>query len=218
MPHEEHRRHRHRRIRRVKALLRYMPRRAVFHRYPFIGRFAAFARKQPYLWSFKASNLTRAYYAGSILSLLPVMGIQLPTALLLAVLLRTNLMVLGGLQFISNPATVWIYGGTWWVGATVIESTGFGVDPTPAETEGPATVAAPDHTDLATPTTTTQLRHWTRTVGTSINALVLGGVLCGTLLGAILDLVTRLIAGRGHLHPRPKTPPPGFDSTAPPVP
>lgn len=196
-----------------------MPRRAVFHRYPLIGRFAAFARKQPYLWSFKAGNLTRAYYAGSILSLLPVMGIQLPTALLLAILLRTNLMVLGGLQFISNPATVWIYGGTWWVGASVIESTGFGVDPTPDTSGNPTpSVDSPDHTELDTPTTTSQPRRWTRNIGTSINALVLGGIICGTLLGAGLDIGTRLIAGRGHLRPKPKAPPAGFDSTAPPVP
>jgi hypothetical protein len=76
MSQEEHRRQRHSRVRRAKAFLRYMPRRAAFHRYPFIGRFAQMARARPYLWSMKPRNLTTAFYAGSILSLLPVFGVQ----------------------------------------------------------------------------------------------------------------------------------------------
>ena len=126
MSDEEHRQRHHQRIRWTKALLRFVPRRAVFHRYPLVGRFAAYARSRPFLWSFKAGNLTRAYYAGAILALLPVMGLQLPLALGCAVVLRTNLMVLGGMQFITNPATVWIYGGTWWVGDSIIQATFFG--------------------------------------------------------------------------------------------
>ena len=74
MPPEEHiaREERFARLRRLKQFLRYMPRRAVFHKYPLIGRFADAARKRAYLWSFKTANLRPSFYAGSILSLLPV--------------------------------------------------------------------------------------------------------------------------------------------------
>ncbi len=177
--------HRHRRIRRVKTLLRFAPRRARFHRYPLIGRFAGFARRQPYLWSFRAANLTRAFYAGSILALLPVMGLQLPLALLLSLALRTNLMVVGGLQFISNPATVWVYGGTWWVGNQVIEATGLGESAVPSDQ--PIELADPDGHAAEPP-------RWSHRLGNSVNALVLGGIICGTLLGAALDLSTRLLS------------------------
>lgn len=102
-----------------------MPRRAVFHRYPIVGRFAQLARKRPFLWSMKPGNLTTAFYAGSILSLLPVMGMQLPIAFALSLLLRTNLMVMGGLQLITNPVTAApIYAGTYIVGQAIINKTG----------------------------------------------------------------------------------------------
>ena len=94
------------RIRRVKRWLRPLPRRATIHRYPFLNRFADFARKRIYLWSFRVENVVPALYAGCILTLLPVYGIQVPTALLLAVLLRANLPILVGLQIVSNPFTV----------------------------------------------------------------------------------------------------------------
>ena len=75
------------------------------HKYPVIGRFAEFARKRAYLWSFKTEDLRPSFYAGSILSLLPLMGVQLPVALILSLALRGNFMVMGGLQFITNPFT-----------------------------------------------------------------------------------------------------------------
>lgn len=115
----------HTRIRRVKRLLRFAPRRAVFHTYPLIGRFAAFARRRAYLWSFKTAHVRPAFYAGSILSFLPVMGVQLPLALILALVLRSNFMVMGGLQFITNPFTAApIYYATYKLGEHVISATG----------------------------------------------------------------------------------------------
>jgi uncharacterized protein len=95
-----------RRTRRVKRWLRHLPRRSNVHRYPVLSLFADAARKRIYLWSFRTENAVPAIYAGCILTLLPVYGIQIPLSLLLALLLRANLPILAGLQIVSNPITV----------------------------------------------------------------------------------------------------------------
>ncbi|MGJ8652298.1 MAG: DUF2062 domain-containing protein [Opitutaceae bacterium] len=95
-----------RRIRRVKWWLRPLPRRATIHRYPVLKFFSKAARKRVYLWSFRVENAVPAIYAGCILTLMPIYGIQIPLSFLLAVLLRANLPILAGLQVISNPITV----------------------------------------------------------------------------------------------------------------
>jgi uncharacterized protein (DUF2062 family) len=94
------------RIRRVKRWLRPLPRRTNIHRYPVLNRFAASARKRIHLWSFRVENVVPALYAGCILTLLPLYGIQIPIAFVLALLLRANLPILVGLQVVSNPFTV----------------------------------------------------------------------------------------------------------------
>lgn len=95
-----------RRIRRVKRWLRPLPRRATIHRYPILKFFAETARKRVYIWSFRVDHAVPAIYAGSILTLLPIYGLQVVLALLLALLLRANLPILVGLQVVSNPLTV----------------------------------------------------------------------------------------------------------------
>lgn len=95
-----------RRIRRVKRWLRPLPRRATIHRYPILKFFAETARKRIYLWSFRVENAVPAIYAGAILTLLPIYGLQIAIAFLLALLLRANLPILVGLQVVSNPLTV----------------------------------------------------------------------------------------------------------------
>lgn len=179
------------------------------HKYPFVGRFAQFARSRAYLWSFKSEYMRPAFYAGSILSVLPVMGVQLPLALLLSLLLRANFMVLGGLQFITNPFTAApIYYATHQLGARIIDASGFGhsietveeLEPTLDEAEvtprlEPARVD-PQPGEI----------HWTRRIGTAINALVIGGVVGGTLMGAALDLLWKLFGEVHHRH-RPRRPP-----------
>jgi len=200
MPPEEHiaREERFARLRRLKQFLRYMPRRAVFHKYPLIGRFAAAARQRAYLWSFKTANLRPSFYAGSILSLLPVMGMQLPLAFLLCLLLRGNFMVMGGLQFITNPFTAApIYYATHQLGKTVIEASGFGRSLETVEPIALDTAPGPDALPRLEPATVTpppppHEMHWGRRVGTAINALVIGGVISGALLGLLLDLLWRL--------------------------
>lgn len=102
-----------RRIRRVKRWLRPLPRRATIHRYPILKFFAEAARKRAFIWSFRVENAVPAIYAGSILTLMPLYGIQLPLSLLLALFLRANLPILAGLQVVSNPLTavpIWVAG------------------------------------------------------------------------------------------------------------
>lgn len=215
-PHDEHPHHRAERfarIRRVKQMLRFMPRRAVMHKYPLVGRFAEGARQRAYLWSLKPEHMRPAFYAGSILSLLPVMGVQLPLALLLSILLRANFMVLGGLQFITNPFTAApIYYATHQLGAYVIRHAGFGeslpaADPNeavlplaesgdPAHLETPAKTSAPRH--AITPSRA-------RRIGTAINALILGGVISGAALGLVLDILYRNY-WQHHTHAPPRRP------------
>ena len=200
--------HHHARRLRAKKLLRFVPRRAVFHRYPLIGRFADFARKRAYLWSFKSENMRPAFYAGSILSLLPVMGVQLPLALLLSLLLRANFMVTGGLQFITNPFTAApIYYATHQLGAKLIQVSGFGhsidvVDPVPVSNSAEMPRLEPAR---PTPPEEPGQIHWTKRVGTAINALVIGGVVSGTLLGLALDLIWKMTWAEHH-RPGRKTP------------
>lgn len=94
-----------RRIRRVKRWLRPLPRRATIHRYPILKFFSEAARRRAYIWSFRVENAMPAIYAGSILTLMPIYGIQIPTALFLALVLRANLPIMMGLQIVSNPIT-----------------------------------------------------------------------------------------------------------------
>jgi uncharacterized protein (DUF2062 family) len=105
---EEHelRETRSRRIRRVKRWLRPLPRRSNIHRYPILWRFSKAARKRIYLWSFRVDDAVPALYAGFIVALMPLYGIQIPIAFCLALLLRANLAILVGLQMLSNPLTI----------------------------------------------------------------------------------------------------------------
>jgi uncharacterized protein (DUF2062 family) len=211
------------RLRRLKQFLRFMPRRAVMHKYPVIGRFAEVARKRAYLWSFKSAHVRPAFYAGSILSLLPVMGVQLPLAFILCLLLRGNFMVMGGLQFITNPFTAApIYYATHQLGKTIIEASGFGQS---LETVDPVKVEPVEVTDASprlepakvTPPAPAQEIHWGRRIGTAINALVIGGVISGALLGLLLDLLWRLGAEYyAKKHPRPPSASRSTEPGAPP--
>ncbi len=181
-------------------MLRFLPRKARFHRYPLIGRFADMARKRAYLWSFRTENVRPSLYAGSIVAMLPIMGVQAPAAFLLALLLRSNVMLLVGLQFITNPFTAApIYYGTYQLGHTVIEASGFGssteiepganlitIDPTPGEEHDHKTAPR----ELA----------WTQRLGTTVNSLVIGGILAGGILGLVLDQIWRFGAARAVAH------------------
>jgi len=94
------------RIRRVKRLLRHLPRRSNVHRYPVLSWFAVTARKKAFLWSFRRNEVVPAFYAGWVLTLLPLYGVQIILAFLLALAFRANLMIMVALQAVSNPITV----------------------------------------------------------------------------------------------------------------
>jgi len=208
MPEEQARQERHARFRLWKQVLRFVPRRAALHRYPLVGRFAEIARKRSFLWSFRMQHLRPAFYSGAILAVMPVMGVQLPVAFILALLLRANFMILGGLQFITNPVTAApIYYATHQLGKTVIRWSGFGA-PVPVEQDIDTISAETLPTTFTPPLVTTTNDdgiHWGRRIGTAINALVIGGAISGTLLGFLLDVSWRILAerfGPRHLHLR----------------
>ncbi|TVP80629.1 MAG: DUF2062 domain-containing protein [Puniceicoccaceae bacterium] len=117
------------RIRRVKKWLRPLPRRATIHRYPGLKWFAEAARKRMYLWSFRVENAVPAIYAGCILTLLPLYGLQIAGAFLLALWLKANLPILVGLQLVSNPITVFpIWFSAYQVGRIILGLFGISVD------------------------------------------------------------------------------------------
>ncbi len=115
------------RRRRLRRWLRPLPRRANVARYPVIKWFADAARRRPYLWSFKRPQVLASLYAGSVLALMPVYGLQLLIGLLLAIGVRGNLTVMIALQMITNPLTLApIYVGTHALGSWLIGLTGYG--------------------------------------------------------------------------------------------
>jgi len=58
------------------------------------------------LWSFRISSAVPAIWWGVMLSMWPLYGIQIPLAILVAILFRANLPILVSLQMITNPITV----------------------------------------------------------------------------------------------------------------
>jgi len=185
---QEQRQERFTRIRRIKWFLRFMPRRARLQHYPLIGRFADFARKRDYLWSFRSEAVRPALYAGAIIALLPLLGIQMATTFLTALLTRSNVMLLVGIQFITTPITAPpVYYATYQVGRTVMQATGFGPAP------GPANEAeVRDHLDWIGEGAVKP----THRFGTTIIALVIGGVIVGAVVGLALDIAWRLTLGK----------------------
>ena len=226
---EEHHHHqrllRFARIRRAKFWLRFMPRRARFHTYPFVGRFAAFARKRNYLWSFRYGQIRPSLYLGSILTLIPIPG-QLPIAFTLCLFSRANFMLMGGLQFVSNPATsIPLAIGTYKLGSFVLNITGISTrDDAPVSADDadfsaaiPPPAAAPAHVDGDKKTWTDRayaifgeqlpprgqamtVGNWVSLLGHLFGALLIGGVLAGLALGAILDLLWRKLVLPAALH------------------
>jgi uncharacterized protein len=123
---------RHARIRRVKQLLKWMPRRANLDRYPVVKWFAKAARKRPYLWSFKVPSCTPAFYFGSLIAFMPLMGVQIILAFAAAIFLRANLPITIGLQAISNPVTIaFLYPLNFMIGRKTMDFFGLGAELNP---------------------------------------------------------------------------------------
>jgi uncharacterized protein (DUF2062 family) len=201
--HDPHSVARHAQTRRLKKLLRFTPRRAMFHRYPFVGRFAAGARQRAYLWSFKPAHVRPAIYIGAILSMWPALGVQLVLALALSVILRANFMVTGALQFITNPITAApVYYLTYRVGQFVMTYTGFAtrkVTPTAPNPESVMIEISPIETLPAQ-------FDWASGFGSTVIALFIGGTLCGIVLGVVLDLLYSAVFKLRHPVKRVRTP------------
>jgi hypothetical protein len=181
---EQHRREYWSRTRRIRRLLRPLPRRSTIARYPVLKWFAATARKSWFLWSFKRGPLLRAIYFGSVLALMPLMGIQLPLSLLLCLVVRANLPVCAALQFITNPFTaVPLYGLTYLVGHWLLHHLGGGegrYDPT-------AALALVDGGQLLS------------AAGDVVGALLLGGLVVGLAVGVLVDVGWRLFAWEARI-------------------
>lgn len=113
----------------LRRLLRPLPRRANIRRYPVIKWFAEHAARRPELWSFKRQHVMRAIYVGSVLSLLPLYGVQFALAAIAALLLRANLTITIALQMLTNPLTIVpVYGFTGWLGSQLMRAFGIGAD------------------------------------------------------------------------------------------
>ncbi len=180
---------RHRRIRWMKRLLRPLPRRANIHRYPFLRRFSGFARRRAYLWSFRVSAMTPAFYGGAILSLLPLYGVQIPLAFLLSLVLRANLPVVFGLQFITNPFTIApIYFVSFQIGRLFLSLFGVQISP--------LTVS-----ELAALLNNLFSGYWAQGIEYLLQVFAitsLGGLIVGTFVGAMLSMAYRIMVRRGE--------------------
>jgi uncharacterized protein (DUF2062 family) len=74
-------------------------------RIPFGDRFLTWTRQHPHLFQFRPSTIIPALYIGAILTALPLPIVDIPLAILLAVLFRANLGIILLLLFIINPVT-----------------------------------------------------------------------------------------------------------------
>lgn len=176
-----------RRIRRVKRWLRPLPRRTNIHRYPILKWFAEAARKRIYIWSFRVENAVPAIYSGSVLTLMPLYGIQVPTAFILALLLRANLPILVGLQVVSNPLTVWpIWLADYQIGRAIISVVGIEVPPLNRE-------------ELRIMLDNFVNGDWGdkfENLSTVFSVTSLGAIVMGTFFGLIGCIVYRIVANR----------------------
>lgn len=226
----------HRQVRRLKRLLRPLPRRATLHRYPVLCWFQHTARKRSYLWSFRLEHIIPALYAGSVLALVPVYGLQLLTAFVLALVLRANLMVFTGLQLITNPLSALpVYGTCCYVGLQLMQFCGYQLP----DAQGGSfawTIAA--HVGEAVQSAfgsegaSERLAELSESTGLSLleviwlamRATTLGGFVLGIGLGAVLSLSYKqflrhyrmkhgMLTGR-KVVPMPGTPDPAGDQCA----
>ena len=106
---------------RVRRYLRRMPRRANLGRYPVLRHFRHWLAQFPYLWKYSAPHWIRAVYLGSIVTFLPIIGLQLAIGAALALVFRANLPLVALLQFVSNPLTGPVmYVASWKVGGSIV--------------------------------------------------------------------------------------------------
>ena len=127
----EQRRLQFRKLWRLRWLLRWIPGKRTLERFPVFKAFGKKLKTRKYLWSFKKDRVVPAILIGSVIAFLPIYGVQLPTVMAIALMMKINLPILAGLQFVSNPLTLvpiylanykvgsWILG---WFGLTLAEA------------------------------------------------------------------------------------------------
>ena len=154
-----------RKLLRLRYVLRWMPRKGSLKRYPVLGKYGNYLRSRKYLWSFKESYVGPAIFIGSIVAFLPLFGVQLLTVTAIALIMKVNLPVLAGLQFISNPLTlVPIYLANYKVGSWLLGAVGFGTT---------------DETTLGT-------------IYSGVNSTMIGGMVLGSVVGLFLYGIYRI--------------------------
>ena len=181
---------RHRRIRQVKAILRYLPRRASLHRYPVIKLFHKSALKRAYLWSFKTEFVANALFWGCLIAFLPIIGVQILLASILAMFVRANLPIIVAIQWISNPGTlVPIYFAAYKLGDWMFRLVGARPESTPGDDAMTEQIAeaASSLSNLYTFVTEAPLQNMLYLSG----ATVLGGFIIGLTLGTLLSSLYR---------------------------
>jgi uncharacterized protein len=115
----------------IRHILKWLPSKRSIGRYPMIGRFGSYLKKRNYLWCFQEDRVGPAILIGSIVAFLPIFGIQLITVMAIALILKINLPVIAGMQFISNPFTLApIYFANYKVGNWLLGSAGLGIENT----------------------------------------------------------------------------------------
>lgn len=61
------------------------------------------------LWRFEKDSVARAWFWGMLVTCSPLMGVQILTSLVLAVIFRANIPISFLLQWMSNPVTILVY-------------------------------------------------------------------------------------------------------------
>jgi len=196
------------RIKRLKQFLKLMPRRTNVHRYPFLKYFSEWAKRNDFFWSIKPDKVIPALYLGSIITILPVQGVQLPLSLIGAWAFRTNLAVTVGLQFLSNAFTLpIIYAADYYLGHFLLSGIIHSNDL-------PQTKSLEDMTEdiaLQLEATDTQANLWTWMIDIVENSFDVlfekglyffayasfGGLVLGLVMGMLLHLLYRLF-----IHPK----------------
>jgi uncharacterized protein len=177
----------HNRVWWTKRFLRYVPRRNTVHKYPGLTWAKDIARKRMYLWSFRYREVAPALYVGTIISFMPVIGIQIPLALAFALLLRANLPIFVALQFITNWLTIVpIYYicyeiGRWSLKVFDVHVEMLSLDELRLFMENLASC------------------HWAengRFLGRVFLVTSLGGLILGSFMGTVFDLIYKLLAWR----------------------
>lgn len=175
---------RFKRIKRLKKILRNIPRKTSMHKYPFLRRFADVARNRAYLWSFRVVDVVPSLYVGCVLTLTPIPSfLQVIIAFLLALVIRSNAMILMGLQLLSNPITfLFLWSITYKTGAIAVSLLG-----------GHAMQSIISETYAAG---LGHIGNYGRVFVRWLATIMFGAMILGTICGFILSTIYKLMAKR----------------------